>query len=116
MLALLLCLFAGGLAIYGYLRWLSNEKAMRLKQDLPYTSTLLAISLLLMMVVVVVMAGAVWRISAGRGGKRSGLQPERTSLAWFRTLLGYGALMALAIKHNWHRAGRCSGYRLASWR
>ena len=26
-----------------------------------------------------------------------GLQPERTSLAWFRTLLGYGALMALAI-------------------
>jgi putative membrane protein len=38
MLALLLCLFAGGLAIYGYLRWLSNEKAMRLKQDLPYTA------------------------------------------------------------------------------
>ncbi|MGK0705632.1 DUF202 domain-containing protein [Yokenella regensburgei] len=34
-----------------------------------------------------------------------GLQPERTSLAWFRTLLGYGALMALAIKHNWHRFG-----------
>ena len=28
-----------------------------------------------------------------------GLQPERTSLAWFRTMLGYGALMALAIKH-----------------
>jgi cell division protein FtsW (lipid II flippase) len=52
-LALLLCLFAGGLAIYGYLRWLSNEKAMRLKQDLPYTRT--ADQLLLMMVVVVVM-------------------------------------------------------------
>ena len=34
-----------------------------------------------------------------------GLQPERTSLAWFRTLLGYGALMALAIKHNWHQEG-----------
>ena len=34
-----------------------------------------------------------------------GLHPERTSLAWFRTLLGYGALMALAIKHSWHRAG-----------
>lgn len=43
-----------------------------------------------------------------------GLQPERTSLARFRTLLGYAALMALAIKHNWHSAGRCSGYRLAS--
>lgn len=34
-LALLLCLIAGVLAIYGYLRWLRNEKAMRLKQDLP---------------------------------------------------------------------------------
>ncbi len=34
-----------------------------------------------------------------------GLQPERTSLAWFRTLLGYGALMAVAIKHHWHQAG-----------
>jgi hypothetical protein len=34
-----------------------------------------------------------------------GLQPERTALAWFRTLLGYGALMALALKHNWHHAG-----------
>ncbi|HFZ8994819.1 TPA: DUF202 domain-containing protein [Citrobacter freundii] len=34
-----------------------------------------------------------------------GLQPERTSLAWFRTLLGYSALMALAIKHHWHQAG-----------
>jgi putative membrane protein len=32
LLALLLCLFAGGLAIYGYLRWLRNEKAMRLKR------------------------------------------------------------------------------------
>lgn len=34
-----------------------------------------------------------------------GLQPERTSLAWLRTLLGYGALIALAIKHNGHRTG-----------
>lgn len=34
-----------------------------------------------------------------------GLQPERTSLAWLRTLLGYGALMALAIRHNWQRSG-----------
>ncbi len=34
-----------------------------------------------------------------------GLQPERTSLAWFRTLLGYGALMALALKHHWYQAG-----------
>ena len=55
-LALLLCLFAGGLAIYGYLRWLSNERAMRLKQDLPYTRTLLLISILLTIVIVVVMA------------------------------------------------------------
>ncbi len=32
LLALLLCLFSGGLAMYGYLRWLRNEKAMRLKR------------------------------------------------------------------------------------
>jgi len=29
-----------------------------------------------------------------------GLQPERTALAWFRTLLGYGALLALALRHS----------------
>lgn len=29
-----------------------------------------------------------------------GLQPERTSLAWFRTLLGYGAILALALRHH----------------
>lgn len=45
-----------------------------------------------------------------------GLQPERTSLAWLRTLLGYGALIALAIKHNWHRTGRHSGSPLLCWR
>ena len=56
LLALLLCLFAGGLAIYGYRRWLRNEKAMRLKEDLPYTHSLLIISLILMIVAVIVMA------------------------------------------------------------
>lgn len=35
LLALLLCLFSGGLAMYGYLRWLRNEKAMRLKETCP---------------------------------------------------------------------------------
>ena len=54
-LALLLCLFAGVLAIYGYLRWLRNEKAMRLKQDLPYTRGLLIISVILLAVAGVVM-------------------------------------------------------------
>ena len=52
---LLLCLFAGGLAIYGYLRWLRNEKAMRLKEDLPYTHSLLIISVMLTIVAVIVM-------------------------------------------------------------
>ena len=59
-LALLLCLFAGGMAIYGYLRWLNNEKAMRLKQDLPYTRTLLVISILLLAVVAAVMLLVVY--------------------------------------------------------
>lgn len=55
LLALLLCLFAGGLAIYGYLRWLRNEKAMRLKENSPYTHSLLIISVILMIVAVIVM-------------------------------------------------------------
>lgn len=55
LLALLLCLFAGGLAIYGYLRWLRNERAMRLKEDLPYTRSLLVISTSLMIVAAIVM-------------------------------------------------------------
>ena len=53
--ALALLLFAGGLAIYGYLRWLRNEKAMRLKEDLPYTHSLLIISVMLTIVAVIVM-------------------------------------------------------------
>jgi putative membrane protein len=55
MLALLLCLFSGALAVYGYLRWLTNEKAMRLKQDLPYTRGLLLISVMLVAVAIVVL-------------------------------------------------------------
>lgn len=54
-LALLLCLFSGTLAIYGYLRWLRNEKAMRLKEDLPYTRGLVTISTILLAVAVVVI-------------------------------------------------------------
>ena len=54
-LALLLCLFAGGLAVYGYMRWLRNEKAMRLKEDLPYTRSLLVISAVLLTVAAMVM-------------------------------------------------------------
>lgn len=34
-----------------------------------------------------------------------GLQPERTSLAWLRTLLGYSALLALALRHSLYQAG-----------
>lgn len=55
LLALLLCLFAGGLAIYGYLRWLRNERAMRLKEDLPYTRSLLVISTSLVIVAAIVI-------------------------------------------------------------
>lgn len=34
-----------------------------------------------------------------------GLQPERTSLAWLRTLLGYSALLALTLRHSGYQAG-----------
>ncbi len=107
MLALLLCLIAGVLAIYGYLRWLRNEKAMRLKQDLPLHARLAHYqydfadgcgrS---------DVTGAVCRIAAKRGGKRTpAFSQSEPRWPRLRTLLGYGALIALAIKHNWHRTG-----------
>jgi putative membrane protein len=37
------------------MRWLRNEKAMRLKEDLPYTRSLLVISAVLLTVATVVM-------------------------------------------------------------
>lgn len=55
-IALLLCLFAGLLAVWGYLRWLRNEKAMRLRQDLPYTPALLVISSVMVIAAVTVIA------------------------------------------------------------
>lgn len=58
--SLLLCLFAGAMALYGYLRWLRNEKAMRLKQDLPYTRSLKMISLMMVVVAIVVMGMVVY--------------------------------------------------------
>lgn len=58
--SLLLCLFSGAMALYGYLRWLRNEKAMRLKQDLPYTRSLKIISLVMIMVAAAVMGMVVY--------------------------------------------------------
>lgn len=52
-LALWLCIFTGFLAIYGYLRWRGNERAMRLKEDLPYTRALPGISVVLFSVAMV---------------------------------------------------------------
>lgn len=34
-----------------------------------------------------------------------GLQPQRTSLAWHRTLLGQGALLALTLRHHYLMLG-----------
>ena len=59
-LTLLLCLFSGVLALYGYLRWLRNEKAMRLKQELPYTPALLLISMILLAVALVVLVIVIY--------------------------------------------------------
>lgn len=58
--SLLLCLFAGAMALYGYLRWLRNEKAMRLKQDLPYTRSLKIISFVMVAVAAAVMGMVVY--------------------------------------------------------
>ena len=37
---------------------------------------------------------------AGRS-RDPGLQPQRTSLAWHRTLLGQGELLALTLRHHY---------------
>lgn len=58
-LALLLCLFAGGMAIYGYLRWLNNEGDAS-QAGPSYTRTLLVISILLLAVVAAVMLLVVY--------------------------------------------------------
>lgn len=55
-IALLLCVFAGLLAVWGYLRWLRNEKAMRLHKDLPYTRALPVISGVMVLAAVIVIA------------------------------------------------------------
>lgn len=52
-IALILCLCAGCIAIYAYLRWMSTEKAMRLKQDLPYSSSLKIITTVLVLAAIV---------------------------------------------------------------
>ena len=90
-LALLLCLFAGGLAIYGYIRWLSNEKAMRLKQDLPYTRTLLLISILLLPLYVVfgfLLNGNLGRWQHQTAEKRTATGKQQVfALIWLLMLL-----------------------------
>ncbi|KGT94373.1 membrane protein [Erwinia typographi] len=59
-LALLLCLFAALLAALGYLRWLRNEQAMRLKEDLPYTRMLQLVALAITAASVALMGGVVY--------------------------------------------------------
>jgi len=47
MLSICLCLCSGLLAIFAYKRWSSNEKAMRNRGELPYTSFLKIISIVM---------------------------------------------------------------------
>jgi putative membrane protein len=54
-MSLLLCIFSGGIALYGYLRWLNNEKAMRLKQDFVYTRSLKTISVAMVLIAAAVI-------------------------------------------------------------
>lgn len=49
-LSLTLCLFAGLLALYAYLRWVTNEKAMRNNTDLPYAKILRWVSVFMTIV------------------------------------------------------------------
>lgn len=48
-LSILLVIVAGIIACHGYFRWLANERAMRLKQDLGYTSALKVLAILMVL-------------------------------------------------------------------
>lgn len=48
--SVVLCVFAGILALYAYLRWVSNEKAMRLNTDLAYSKALWLVSIFMTIV------------------------------------------------------------------
>ncbi|MEJ6077980.1 DUF202 domain-containing protein [Vibrio sp. 1-Bac 57] len=50
MLSLALCLFAALIALYAYLRWVANEKAMRQNTDLPYTKILRLVSIFMTLI------------------------------------------------------------------
>lgn len=54
MLASFLCLCSGAIAVFAYVRWANNEKAMRHNQSLPYTRFLKVISL-----VMILLTGAI---------------------------------------------------------
>lgn len=53
-LASFLCLCSGGIAVFAYVRWANNEKAMRHNKTLPYTRFLKVISL-----VMILLTGAI---------------------------------------------------------
>ncbi|WP_428240499.1 YidH family protein [Gynuella sp.] len=54
LISLALCIFSGLSAGHAYLRWANNEKAIRLKQNLPYSPLLRILSIFL-----VLMAGII---------------------------------------------------------
>lgn len=54
-ISLVLCLFAALLALYAYIRWVSNEKAMRFNVDLPYTKALWMVSIFMTVTACVVI-------------------------------------------------------------
>lgn len=54
-LSIVICVFAALLALYGYIRWAANEKAMRLNVDLPYTRILRYVSIVMTILACVII-------------------------------------------------------------
>ena len=54
-LSLILCLFAALLALCAYIRWVSNEKAMRHKVDLPYSNILPVVSIFMTIIACIIV-------------------------------------------------------------